>query len=313
MNRENSQEQMEKELWQQVAESEGAKRAEAYFYLSRISFEKGKFKDSLAMCETARELFETEVGNDYRLELYEVNMAASRIHVELGQRLEAAEALGKAIEAAKGFDIELVPDLLRDQGRHFYSADEFEKSMHCHHQAIALTDQLAQDRSLGIDYLNIGMCLHQLQQLHDAVEKLKQARRYFKEDKDFDDLAFCDGEIAEIYVELAYGPHILKYGQRALDFFTTVRDYRRMWWLQYYIGIAWRIQDDQDLALEHLEAAKELAHEQGRQPWEFFVKVEKEIAEILIIKGRVHEGQEILRRIRSVEGITESEATHEAA
>ena len=51
----------------------------------------------------------------------------------------------------------------------------------------------------------------------------------------------------------------------------------------------------------------------GYQEWEFLVKVDKEIAEMLIIKGRIAEANEILRRIKSVEEIIESETVHDAA
>jgi hypothetical protein len=56
-----------------------------------------------------------------------------------------------------------------------------------------------------------------------------------------------------------------------------------------------------------------MALRNGYQEWEFLVKVEKEIAEILIIKGRVGEANEILRRIKSVQEVVESETIHEAA
>jgi heterodisulfide reductase subunit C len=86
-----------------------------------------------------------------------------------------------------------------------------------------------------------------------------------------------------------------------------------MWLLNYYLGIALRLREELDDAQDLLETAKEMALRNGYQEWEFLVKVEKEIAEILIIKGRVGEANEILRRIKSVQEVVESETIHEAA
>ena len=56
-----------------------------------------------------------------------------------------------------------------------------------------------------------------------------------------------------------------------------------------------------------------LALAMGYQEWEFLIKVEKEMAEMFIVRGRVHEANEIFRRIKSVEDIVRSETVCEAA
>jgi tetratricopeptide (TPR) repeat protein len=96
-----SNEAVERELWERAAASEGITRADAYVALGRIAYEKGKFKDSLAICETARELFEQEKVDQHPRELFDVNVGISKNYEQLGKRIEAAQALGKAIEAAK--------------------------------------------------------------------------------------------------------------------------------------------------------------------------------------------------------------------
>ena len=86
-----------------------------------------------------------------------------------------------------------------------------------------------------------------------------------------------------------------------------------MWWLKYYIGIAHRLLGEDDEAIDLFEDAKNLALAMGYQEWAFLIKVEKEIAEMFIVRGRVSEANEIFRRIKSVEEIVESETVHEAA
>lgn len=305
--------EVEKELWQRAAEGEGSVRADAYVALGRIAYDKGKFKDSLAMCETARELFEQETVNEYPRELFDVNIGISKNYEELGKTYEAAEALGKAIEAARVIEIEAIDDMLRDQGRHWFLVSEYEKSLACHQEAIEMTERYLREPSLGTDYLNIGMCFHALKRYPEAIEILRKAREEFKESKEPDCVVRCDSELVEIYVALGNSIEIEYHAQLALDFYTTVNDTRRMWLLNYYLGIALRLREELDDAQDLLETAKEMALRNGYQEWEFLVKVEKEIAEILIIKGRVVEANEILRRIKSVQEIIESETIHEAA
>jgi hypothetical protein len=55
----------EQNLWHVAAQRDGTDRADAYVALGRMAFEKGKFKESLAMCEIAREIFEQASINDY--------------------------------------------------------------------------------------------------------------------------------------------------------------------------------------------------------------------------------------------------------
>ena len=86
-----------------------------------------------------------------------------------------------------------------------------------------------------------------------------------------------------------------------------------MWWLKYYIGIANRLLGEDDEAINLFEDAKSLALAMGYQEWEFLIKVEKEMAEMFIVRGRVAEANEIFRRIKSVEDILRSETVHEAA
>lgn len=303
----------EQNLWHVAAQRDGTDRADAYVALGRMAFEKGKFKESLAMCEIAREIFEQASINDYLRELFDVNVGISKNYEELGKFYQAAEALGKAIEAARLINLDTISDLLREQGRHWYAVKEYVKSLECHLEAVELSDFDLKDSSLGIDYLNIGMCYNVIKQYSNGIEVLRKARQIFRELKDPEFMITCDEELTEIYVALGNPVEIDYYGRRALDFHVTIQNHRHIWWLKYYLAIAYRLNGDIDEALVWCDEAKSLALGRGYQEWEFLIKVDKEIAEMLIIKGRVEEATEILRRIKTVEEIIESDTINEAA
>ena len=305
--------EVEKELWQRVANDEGGKRANAYVALSRIAYDKGNFKDSLAMCETARDIFETEDISVYRQEIFDVNVGVSKNYEELGNFLEAARAMGKAIEAARVLEIESLDDLLRDQGRSWYRAREYENAIACHQEAMEFSELHLQDVTPGIDTFNIAMGLHELKRYPEAIEAYNKAREAFKEDSSQSNVVDCDYNLSDIYAKLKQSVGIEFHAQRALDYYETVGNHSKIWWLKYYLGIAKRLQNEIDKASEYLDQAKNLAQAMGWQEWKFLVAVDKENAEILILRGHDDEAKEILRRVKSVEEILTSESFHEAA
>ena len=54
----NEEEKEEKELWQKATKAEGEERVDALIKLSYSAFGKGNHKESLALCETARDVYE---------------------------------------------------------------------------------------------------------------------------------------------------------------------------------------------------------------------------------------------------------------
>ncbi len=125
MSEEQTIDELTKELWQRAANNEGTIRADAYVALGRMAFDQGKFKDSLAFCETAKEIFEQESASEYQREIFDVNMGISKNYEKLERSQEAAQAMGIAIEAAKVIEFEELDDLLRDQGRYWFSAGQY--------------------------------------------------------------------------------------------------------------------------------------------------------------------------------------------
>jgi len=313
VSKEKALDELEKELWQRAANNAGSIRADAYIGLSRIAFDKGKFKESLALCESARDIFESEGKSQYQREIFEVSVGISKNYGELRLAGKAAQALGEAIAAAEVIGIEEVDDLYRDQGRYFFDAGEYENSIAAHQRALESTEQYFRDESLGIDYFNIAMGLYELGRYGESIEAYLKSRQGFAADKEIASVADCDYRICGNYAKLEDAVQIEYYGRRALDFYTILSDYRKIWNLKYYFGIAAKALGELEKAGELFEEAKNLAHAMGWQEWEFFIKVDKEIAYLFIANGFDQEAEKILRRIRSVEAIADVEADDVAA
>ena len=313
MSEEKAIDEVSKELWQRAANNEGSVRADAYVALGRIAFDQGKFKESVAFCETAKEIFEQENQSEYQRQIFEVNIGLSKNYEKLERRQDAAQALGKAIEAAKVIEIEELDDLLRDQGRHFFAAGEFENSIACHQEAIAMTEMFLREEFHGIDYFNVGMSLYELGRYEEARDAYRKSRAAFKANDEIESVVDCDYRLTEIHVELKDPVNIIANGQGALDFFTVLGDDRKVWTLKYFLGIAHRLLGDLETASQLYDEARSLARSMGWKEWEFLIKVDTALADLYETNGMHEYAAEILRRVKSVQALAAKDVSDEAA
>ena len=296
-----SQEEREQELWQEVSQSEGADRAGAITALSRILWDKSKYKESLAFCESARDLYVEAGRENYLDELTDVNFGIMNNLDMLHRPREAAEAAAVIVGLFKETDHPMLGELLRDEGRYWFSAGEIEKSLECHLEAIAIVDLDQSEIGRGVDLLNLGMARKRLGHYIDAIEDLKAAIAIFKAEKDPTWVSKCHGELTEVYTELEMPDEIEEWARKALDFAELSGNGRWEYWLNYYIGVARKIKGDLDSAEEFLAKAKSQAVQYGDHDWNLLVRVEKEAAGIDVIRGKVSQAEEKLRRVSTIE------------
>ena len=294
-------EEREAELWKEVNQSEGADRARALTALSRILWDKNNYKESLAFCETARDLYLEAGRENYLFELTDVNFGVMNNSDMLGRNREAAEAAGLIIELYKETDHPMLGELLRDQGRYWFACGEYELSLASHLEAVEIPNPEETDHSRGIDSLNIAMARKRLGDYEKAIAGVKEALEIFKGEKSSKWVSKCHAELAEIYFKLNDPLEIHKWARKALDFAELAGDMRWEYILNYYIGVAYRIAGDLDSAEKNLAKAKFLVNQRDEEDWESVVKIEKEIAAIEKLRGRDEEAAEILRRIATIE------------
>lgn len=297
--------QQERQLWAATQEGIPIERARAYIELAELEKEKYKFKDAVALYDTALELIEAESEIDYAPDLAQVLYEKAGVLSLLNRYEEEIEVIDKAIDIAAQYEVGDVPSLLRAAGRAFHALKDDESSIKAHQIAHEYPDPDVTEDALAIDHLNIGMSLSRLKRYDEAIERLQIARNAFKKLKEPKWVAICDGELAETYVGLNDGVNIEKYAQLALGTAQIVEDRYRQWWLHYFLGIAKRLQGELDQGLEHLEIGRNLALSHGCEEFRYLVKVDLEVAEIYAIKGMEKQSQELQRRARNVEEILE--------
>ncbi len=297
----------EKELWKKIPGSEGTDRAETFIELSHLAYDRGDHKAALALCQSAREIYEgltTFVGTSRMLHVYEGITWSLR---KLDRDAEAAQVALDAVEILKDEDPAAAIEMFRDAGRFFYAAENYERSLECHTKAIEAVDPDNSDMTMGIDYYNVGSAYVQLKRYPEALAALLSAREYFKKDKEPERVYYCDEYITVCYIELGNSVEAMVYAQKTLDFAITSQKNILEIWARYRMGCAKVLIGEADEAEAELRQALSMNANSCHTDWDLAIDIEKEIAKLLVSKGRVSESEEILRRIANLEEIMSDE------
>ena len=297
----------EKELWKKIPSTQGADRADAYIELSHLAYDRGDHKAALALCQSAREIYEgltTYVGTSQLLHVYEGITWSLR---RLDRDAEAAQVALDAVALLNEEDPLAATEMFRDAGRFYYAAGEYEKSLECHNKAIADCNPDMTDTNMGCDEYNCGSTLVQLKRYAEALPHLLAARGYFKKSKEPERIFYCDEYITVCYIELNNSVEAINYAQKTLDFAVTAQKRVLETWARYRMGCAKVLIGELDVAEEELREALSMNASSSDVDWDLAVEVELEIVKILITKGRVAEADEITRRLANLKDILENE------
>jgi tetratricopeptide (TPR) repeat protein len=297
----------EKELWKKIPSTQGADRADAYIELSHLAYDRGDHKAALALCQSAREIYEgltTYVGTSQLLHVYEGITWSLR---RLDRDAEAAQVALDAVALLNEEDPLAATEMFRDAGRFYYAAGEYEKSLECHNKAIADCNPDMTDTNMGCDEYNCGSTLVQLKRYAEALPHLLAARSYFKKSKEPERIFYCDEYITVCYIELNNSVEAINYAQKTLDFAVTAQKRVLETWARYRMGCAKVLIGELDVAEEELREALSMNASSSDVDWDLAVEVELEIVKILITKGRVAEADEITRRLANLKDILEDE------
>jgi tetratricopeptide (TPR) repeat protein len=303
----NNEKQDEKELWQRIPNTEGTERAETFVALSHLAYDRGDHKASLALCESAREIYEqlgAETSTSALLHVYEGISWSLR---KLDRDEEAAELAMRAVDLLKEDSPLDAADMMRDAGRFYFAAGKYEKSLQCHQNAIAEIDPDTTDFTMGIDSYNCGFALVKMEKHAESLEYMRAARNYLKKAKEPEKVYYCDEYLAVAYIELKNGVEATTHAQKSLDFAQSAQNVPLETWARYRLGCAKVLLGEFDEAEDHLRQALGMNVNARDTDWDLAIELEKEIANILVIKGRVAEADEIKRRIATIEDTMKDE------
>ncbi|CAB4827006.1 unannotated protein [freshwater metagenome] len=136
---------------------------------------------------------------------------------------------------------------------------------------------------------------------------MQSARAFFKKEKEPERVYYCDEYITVCFIELGNSVEAMRHAQKTLDFAITSQKTILEIWARYRMGCAKILIGETDEAEEELRQALSMNANACHTDWDLAIDIEKEIAKLLVSKGRVAEADEILRRIANLEEIMEDE------
>ena len=296
----NEDEKLEAELWETASKAEGEEKVDALIQLSYRSFHRGEHAESLALCETARDLYEALGASANSSTLAHIYTGIGYSLNRLRRHSDAAIALDRAVVLYREIGSTEAIVQLRCEGDSWYDAKEYEKAYDAYVAAIAEANPDVADREVALNYANAGSALIKLKRWSQALTNFLAARAMYKTLKAPSDIVHCDEEIALCYFWLDNGMEAMHHAQLAMDYADTAEDDFHKMWALARMALAKKALGEFDAALELFADAKSRMVRTDNPNWRAIVKLERQVASILVIKGQDVEAQEIERRIASM-------------
>jgi tetratricopeptide (TPR) repeat protein len=296
----------EEVLWERIPTVQGVERAHTFYELSARVYSRGQFDEALALAESARDIYASVEGESEGLA-----GAYSAIGYNLNQlkRIdEAAAAMSKAVEILRESKSPLAIDLACTLGEWLFTSQEFQRTIDCMSECVREHLVDGNDSGAANDLHLMGCAYLELNEPEKALESFMEAKDLFSRAKEVLNVGRCEEKIANCLVKLGDGQAALHCAQRALDIYVTSRDLIREKRALRELARAQNLIGKKEECLESYERILDILHNEEPKDYKFIVEVEKEMAQVLISLDRQDEGEEILRRLSTVESILTSES-----
>lgn len=298
----NEKETQELELWDRISTTEGVERAEVLDELSHFAYKKNNYTECLQLIETSIDIYFSLNSEFHTKKLIHLYEGKAFCHSNLNQNKESAEAF----ETLAGYfcideDREGFLRAKRAAGREWYSAEEYEKSLEAHTIVSKELDINANDYSMGIDNLNIGMALQCLSRHEEAVSFFLNARPLFKKAKNPEFVNWCDRYLTESYLKTKNGMEAAFHAQHFFNFAKVTEDLDLEAYARGSLGQANRLLKRYEEAERQLTRALELLTLEGNRDWRNIIEANQELAAVLFAQGRDEEARDRLDRVSTIE------------
>ena len=293
----------EKDLWATFESSEGEDKAKALINLSYISAQRGDHRESLALCETARDICEFSNPIENKSFLAHIYFGIGYSLRGLKRFSDAALALEKSVLIYQEIGSEDANHILCEEGDAWMEAKEYLKAYEAYRRVIETFNPDTCDIILARNYSGAGMALQRLEEWEMALDHYLEARKIYKTLREPWRIVHCDEEISLCYFRLNDGVNALHYAELALDFAVTAQDEFHILWAKTRLALAKKLLGEHEIALELFTEAKSIMLRLECPDWRSVIKTEHQIAELLDLLGRNDESSEVLRRIKVLEEI----------
>lgn len=292
----------EKELWQQLPQTDGEERAEVLLQLAQQATYRGAGDEALALAETASEIYESLGARAANADIANAYTGISYSLKELRRTEDAVKVLGKAVDIYRKDHYPFVDDLLRTQAIWYGELGDWQNNLNCQLEAVRVNEIDGNHEWLSKSLYNVAVAYGQLKNYPEAITTYRRARELFKEQKAVVEVARCDEALAEVLIESKEGADALLHIGRALDVAQTLNNDVRITWCLYIKGEALSLLEQWDEAEEVLASARFTA-DRLETDWNLLLGIETAQAALYRATGRAELAADIEGRLATVREI----------
>ena len=292
----------EKELWQQLPQTDGEERAEVLLQLAQQATYRGAGEEALALAETASEIYESLGARAANADIANAYTGISYSLKELRRTEDAVNVLGKAVDIYRKDHYPFVDDLLRTQAIWYGELGDWQNNLNCQLEAVRVNEIDGNHEWLSKSLYNVAVAYGQLKNYPEAITTYRRARELFKEQKAVVEVARCDEALAEVLIESKEGADALLHIGRALDVAQTLNNDVRITWCLYIKGEALSLLEQWDEAEEVLASAR-FTSDRLETDWNLLLGIETAQATLYRATGRAELAADIEGRLATVREI----------
>lgn len=304
----NEQEKKEKELWNTVANAQGEERVDALIELSYSAYGQGKHKESLALCETARDDYEKLGASASNATLAHIYYGIAWSLSGLDRQSEAVAAMEKSCELYKSVGTtEMIVNALKSEGDFFWNQKDYQKAFEAYSRIYLESGPDLSETNLAWAYNSCGEALRKLKKWDDALEYFSKARWIYKSLKNPPRVANLDEEISYCHYKLGNPQEAEFFAKKALDFGITAENEFHIMWATARLALAYKGQERFEEALEKFKDAKSRMVHMDPVNWVAVAAVLKEMKEIYTILGSEEDAEDMNRKYYNLLEIVDSD------
>ena len=267
-------------------------------HLSYIAHSRNDYTESLALCESAKEIYESLGEESNQAQLAHVYTGISYSLSELERNEEALAAGAHVIELLEEISSPDVLAAYRAEGRFAFDAKCYKDSINWYSKALAYVSPDENDHNKAWDYFYIGRAQLKLGLNEESIINFKTARDLFKVVKNLRPMAYCDEEMALAYINLNQIEFAKTHAELALDFAETSEDDVRQYWSKIRYATACLMGGEFQEAFDNFFEAKSWEVKESKHCyWPHVFALELKMADCVEGLGELDLGADTRRRI----------------
>lgn len=283
--------QKEQDLWQLLSGKTGDERADILIELAHRALQRKQGNEALALTEEAYGIYKANGAATSSSDLANAITGISHSLKALNQLEDAIKTIDGAISIQREAGISSLADTLRTKAFWLVQLGQQEQAISTFLEIVQINELEDNPEFVGRDLYNIGHCYMNLKNWVECIRHSERAREAFIAGRLYDEVSWCDAQLALAYAQLENAEIAKDLAERSLAFGELRNNLALKCLNLLTLGIAATTVEEFTQAEEHLLEAREIAA--GSTDWEMIERIEKELMNLYVVTGQRKRAKEI--------------------